>query len=214
LKVLLRRCTLQKRKLDLLKIIWKQSSSPLLVADCLIIAVHNRYRSTVFARWSQYIYPSNTRFFWPIPLIVPNGSSIGSAVFARKMPHSPYTIPLHHFFQKFASSRDRSEPPPNTPFLGSTPLITPNGISIESAVFLKNIRSLPTDRQTVRLTRRRNGHGTRPISIGRLRYYRATRPNNIFTTEHYSRRVLRYDSRGRGRLSGPNEPFWISHRSD
>jgi len=37
-------------------------------------------------------HPSITRIFKPTPLTVPNGSLIGSSVFARLMPHYPYTL--------------------------------------------------------------------------------------------------------------------------
>jgi len=39
-----------------------------------------RSRSTVFARWYQCAYPSDTRFLWHTPLTTTNGSTIGSAI--------------------------------------------------------------------------------------------------------------------------------------
>jgi len=50
-------------------------------SDPLITATRNR--STVFGIWRQCARPSNTRFFWPTPLITPNGSSINSVVFPQ-----------------------------------------------------------------------------------------------------------------------------------
>jgi len=58
-------------------------------ADKLIVAAHNR--STVFVGWHQCARPSNTRFLKSTPLAISDGSSIGSAVFARSMTHSPCT---------------------------------------------------------------------------------------------------------------------------
>ena len=45
------------------KVIWEQAASPLLVADPLITAVHNR--STVFVWWPQCARSSNIRFLGP-----------------------------------------------------------------------------------------------------------------------------------------------------
>jgi len=76
------------------KVIWEQAVLQPVVADRVIAAAHNR--SAVLARWRPYnARQSNTEFFDPIPLTIQNGRPIGSAVFARAMPHSPSTYTLH-----------------------------------------------------------------------------------------------------------------------
>ena len=58
------------------------------------------YRSTVFARWRLRARPSNTRAY---PTHHPRRHLIGSAVFARPMPHSPSTLHcpvVPHYYAK------------------------------------------------------------------------------------------------------------------
>ena len=91
---------------------------------------------------------SNRQFLELIPLTVPNGNSIGSAVFAGPMPHSPCTLHRATLFPKFSHSCGRTctqsflritrrDPPPQTEYPSSVP-------------FFRNIWSLPTDGQTDR----------------------------------------------------------------
>ena len=61
--------------------------------SALIAAAHNRL--AVFARWRQCARVSNTRFLWLTALTIPNGKFFGSDVFARFMPHFPYTLHVH-----------------------------------------------------------------------------------------------------------------------
>ena len=79
------------------KVSWEQAASLHPPANLLITASDNR--STVFARWYHCVSPSNTRFLGTIPLTIPNGGLIGSAVFAQLMllfPYLRYIVP-HHF---------------------------------------------------------------------------------------------------------------------
>jgi len=70
----------------------------ILVANPFIAKTKNR--STVFARWRQYKRPYNLWFLGLTPLIIPNSSSISSAVFAQSLrryvasPHFPPNMPL------------------------------------------------------------------------------------------------------------------------
>jgi len=57
----------------------------------------------LFARWRQWARPSSTRLFRPTPLTIQNDSLIGSAVFARRMPYSPYTLHCASLSPKIAS---------------------------------------------------------------------------------------------------------------
>jgi len=90
--------------------------------------------------------PFKTRFLGPTRVQIPNGISIGSAVFAQLIAECPYTLqcaaplPL-----KIAVSCGGSGPPSNTWFLGPTRV--PNGILIGSAVSAGLI--IVTDRQSV-----------------------------------------------------------------
>jgi len=54
---------------------------PSLVAEPCIADVHNC--STIFARWWQCARPSNRWFLRPTAMVTPNGSLIGSAIFAQ-----------------------------------------------------------------------------------------------------------------------------------
>ena len=67
----------------------EQAASPPVAVDLFLAVANNRL--TVFYRWRQSARPYNTQFFGLTPFTIPNGSLIGSAVFARQMPHSPYT---------------------------------------------------------------------------------------------------------------------------
>jgi len=90
--------------------------------------------------------PSNTCFFGPTPLSIPNGISISSAIFAPFMAESPYILqrttpsPL-----KIAPLHGASGPSSNIWFLGSTEVQNPNGILIGSAI-LQDSQLWQTDR--------------------------------------------------------------------
>jgi len=110
------------------------------------------------------------------PLTVRNGSSIGSAVFAWKMLHSPFTL---HCATPFPNIRIRALS--NSWFLGLTQPTTPNGILMKLTVF-HNKRSLPTDRSTNRRTeRRRKSTGTNML----LTLYVRRGLIAVFTTVEY-----------------------------
>jgi len=107
---------------------------------------------------------SNTCFIGPSPLSVPNGISIGSAVFAQLTAELLYAL-------QWAASFPSNLPLPmgiwtssNTWFLGLTRVHNPNGMSICSA-FLQGLRTRQTDRQTA--------HAIPILSIGRI-YVRST----------------------------------------
>ena len=80
--------------------------------------------------------PPNTCFLGPIGVQIPNGITIGSAIFAKLMAESCYTLqwavpsPL-----KTAHSHGGSGTTFNTGFLGPILAHNPNGISISSAIF-------------------------------------------------------------------------------
>jgi len=143
----------------------RKAVSPPLLADPLITAADNR--STVFARWHLCPRPSNTRFFGPTVLIIPSGSSIDSAVFARSMAHSVHMLhrAVHAYLPKIVLYREEAGPhlthgsfePPNPPSQTAPRSIQP---------FFHNSwsYSLPTDRPTDR----KKKYGTPPIRIGRL----------------------------------------------
>jgi len=108
---------------------------------------------------------SNARISEPTALTIPNGSSIGSTVFARPLPHILCVTLIRPIFPKICPSAWRelelhsTDRPWDPPDPGPTIL---SGIVLESAVF-HNTYSLPTDRPTDR---------QRASTIS------ATRPNN------------------------------------
>jgi len=112
-------------------------------------------RQTVFSKWRQCATPSNTRFLGPTTLLIPNCSSIGSVVFAALMLHLRHLSPPQknaHFNPPLVADLQSKilTPLSNAWFLeppDTTPIRHPKRIWIESA-FLRNTRSLPTDRQT------------------------------------------------------------------
>jgi len=74
----------------------------------------------------------NTCVHRPIPVSIPNGISIGSAIFAQLITERPYTLQWGAPFPPQNCScvwRDLE-----TCFLGPTPLSSPNGILIGSAI--------------------------------------------------------------------------------
>jgi len=65
-----------------------------------------------------------------------NGISIGSAVFPQEIAEGLYTLQWDAPFPlKIAPFHGGSGPPSNTWFLGPTPILNPNGISIGAAIF-------------------------------------------------------------------------------
>jgi len=77
--------------------------------------------STVFARLRQSAPPPNACFLGPSVVQIPNGISIGSAVFAQITAESRYTLQqAAHFPFKIPPSLGGSGPPSNTWFLGPT----------------------------------------------------------------------------------------------
>ena len=106
--------------------------------------------STVFARWRQW-----ARLIYTIP----------SAYLTHRLKRLQirYIAPPH-FPQKCAPSRGE-----RPPYLGPIRPITPNGTSIDSAVF-----TIPARCHVDRETDTEIWHTTRPVRIDRLRYYRAT----------------------------------------
>jgi len=94
--------------------------------------------------------PHLTRVLGPIQAHNPNGISIGSAVFTRMTAECPYTLQWDAPFPlKIAPSHGGSGPPSNTWFPGPTRILSPNRISIGSAIFA-GLTSV-TDRQTTLL---------------------------------------------------------------
>jgi len=79
--------------------------------------------------------PHLTRFLLPIQAHNPNGTSIGSAVFAQVTAECPYTLVWAALSPKIVPSHWRSGPPSNLWFLGSIQAHNRNSISIGSAVF-------------------------------------------------------------------------------
>ena len=132
-----------------------------MVADPLTAAAYNR--PTAFASWRQCGPPSNTGFPEPTPLTIPNDSSIGSADFARPMPHSPCSLHCTKNSENICPFPWRGNLWTWTHRSLAHP--TPNGISIESTVFPKY--TLVSNGQTNRRTDRTNTE----ININRaLRY--------------------------------------------
>jgi len=109
-------------------------------------------RSDLFSAVLNFLYPPCVRF----AVSVSDGSSIGSAVFTRAMPHSLHTlhcaVPFKNVF-----SRGRFCIPHLIVSWAKRPT-NPNGISIKSAVFPQY--TLVTIEQT--------DERTRPVRIGRL----------------------------------------------
>ena len=137
--------------------------------------------STVFVGWHQCARPSNTRFLKSTPLAISDGSSIGSAVFARSMTHSPCTP---HPPKVCPLPRGSS-----TWFLGPLRTTTANGNSIESCHFPG--LTIATNRRTDR----QNGHGSRSVPTSRLRRYYYVRRGLIITirVRHTCRRTWKCD---------------------
>jgi len=119
-----------------------------------------------------------TRFLGATQLTTPNGSSIGSAVFARPMLHSLYTLHCAIPFPQnllltlggiwpriIHGALDRPDPPPQAVTRSNRP-------------FFRDIHSLPTDRPTGR----QNGHGTRPVTLDRSCCYKATYSVSLYTS--------------------------------
>ena len=117
--------------------------------------------------------PSNTWFLRPIRADKPNGTLIGSAVFAQMSFECPYTLQWVAPFtpQNCPFPLGGSGPLSNTWFPGPTRVLSPNSISIASAVLVGLTSVTETDRPT--------DHATRSVTIDRI-YVRSTvmRPNN------------------------------------
>jgi len=92
--------------------------------------------------------PCNTWFLGPTWDHIPNGISIGSAIFAQLTAKSPYTLKMGCSFPplKIAHSHGRTWTPSNRWLLRSTRVHSPNGISIGSAIFAR--LTVVTDRLT------------------------------------------------------------------
>ena len=127
------------------------------MADTLIAAARNR--SNVFARWRQcdtvLAHDSLDPLHSPSKTAARSVQSFSGCTVDG-------TFSLYVTSPKFVLSRGRDlDSPYNTWFSGPTPPITPNGISMESAVFSRiRVRCQRTDRQ--------NDDGTRPVRTGRL----------------------------------------------
>ena len=129
------------------------------MADLLIDAMHNR--STVFAIWRQYASLSNTWFLGPTSLAFQKGNSIGSAVFAQTMPHSPYTLYCATlFFPNFGFEYSS-----NIRFLKPTRPTNANDIPV-SRFSTIHARYQRTDR-----------HGSRPVSLTWYSVFPTTLPS-------------------------------------
>jgi len=83
----------------------------------------------------------------PTQVHIPNGISIGSAVFAQITAEGPYTFKLAAPPHKIAFSHGEIWTPSNAWFLGPNRIHNPTGISIASAVFA-GLTIVLTDRQT------------------------------------------------------------------
>jgi len=77
---------------------------------------------------------------WPTRVHNPNGTSIGSAIFAQLMVKSPYILQSAPLSPKLAPSRGGPGPPSNLWLLGPIRTHNPNGISISSAVIAHDRR--------------------------------------------------------------------------
>ena len=134
-------------KTRLRKVIWEQATSPpLMAADPLTVAVHNR--STVFARWRQCALLSNTEF-----LTLTHSQSQMAAGSVQPLLHGWYHIlPIRYIVLPMPPNlplRWVSKHPSDTWFLGPTLPTTPNNTSIELAVFPQY--TLVTNQQSDRI---------------------------------------------------------------
>jgi len=136
-----------------------------MVSDPLIPAAY--IHLTVSARWRQYARPPNTQFLGIIPLIVQFELQLGrlSRFCTADAAYSLCIILPRPIFLKICPFRGVSGPSSNTSFLWPTRATTPNGISIQSAVFPQY--TLVTNRQIDWQTDRQNDELNRPIRIGR-----------------------------------------------
>jgi len=116
---------------------------------------HGSVAGHIGATWRIWLHLC---FLVPTQVDNPNGKSIGAAVFALLMAESPYTLQWALLSPKIAPTHGGSGPPSNTWFPGPTWVLSPNGISISSAVFARLTSELdrPTD------------HATRSVTIGRI----------------------------------------------
>jgi len=125
--------------------------------------------SSVFVSWRQCARPSNrpTRFIQPTLLTIPNGSSIGSAVCARPMPHSPYTLHYAIPFSQKKSPLLIENLHPKCIVACAHPTHDPKRQLDRISRFSRiHGRYQRTDGQTNRPTVRRNA--TRSVTIGHL----------------------------------------------
>jgi len=108
------------------------------------------YCSTVFARWHQRARPSSHNE--PTLLTIPNGTTIGSAVFAWPVPHSPIRCPTsplqkkHYPFPSgiWTSSNTRFLDQPDPPLTWH--LDSVGRFSTEFTVVTNGHTDRPTDR--------------------------------------------------------------------
>jgi len=112
----------------------------------------------VFNRW-----PPKTCFLGPTSLPIPNGVSIGSAIFAQLTAECPYTLQWSAFPLKIASFLWESGPHVKRDSLGPSKPNT-NGISNDSAVFAQLTADCPYTLQwaapsTLKITPSHGGSG-------------------------------------------------------
>jgi len=131
---------------------------------------HTFVQLYLFPSWRQCARPSNIRFNEPISLATLNSSLIGSAVFAHGRC---YILPIRYTAPPQFS---KNLPLPvgelhlHSSLCVPTQHITPNNVSMESAVFPQYtlVTNRPSDRQADRTT---------TVRIRCLRSYRAARSN-------------------------------------
>jgi len=122
-----------------------------------------------FAIANEFVRPwpsSNTCFLGPTRVSKPNGISIGSAVLAYRVHRCKAPV----LFNWVDNPQKLPLPcsigaPSNTWFLLPTRVSTPNGISIDSAVFARLTNVTPN-------THRPTDHATSCVAIGRYRWIR------------------------------------------
>jgi len=112
----------------------------------------------------------------PTQFTIPNGNSIGSAVFAGLMPYSPYALYWLHHFPQFFHSRGRNLDSHLIHRFGPTPTHS----SIDSAVFLEF--TVVSNGQTDRTNTRDSTGKNRPLACAVC----ATWPKN---STIYNRRI-------------------------
>ena len=115
------------------------------------------FRAVQFGK--TFVHGQRLAFFWPVRAHNPNGSTIGSVIFAQITAECPYTLQWDAPFSlKIAVSHEGICTLSNAWFPGSTRVLNPNDISIGSDVFagLTSVTDRPTH------------HASRSVTIDRI----------------------------------------------